>query len=143
MASQIVIRKITEVAEMLPHFSLIQLLSPQLDMVQYENMLHDMVPHNYGQMAAFEGETCIAVSGYWLGTKLYCGKYIEIDNFIVHPDHRARGTGKLLLDRILDEGRANDCNMAMLDAYVENFRAHHFYYREGFIARGYHFLRQI
>ena len=31
----------------------------------------------------------------------------------------------------------------MLDAYVENFKAHKFYYREGFIARGFHYLKKL
>jgi hypothetical protein len=49
-----------------------------------------MVPHNYKQLAVFENEICIAVTGFWTGTKLWSGKYIEIDNFIVHPEHRSK-----------------------------------------------------
>jgi GNAT superfamily N-acetyltransferase len=30
----------------------------------------------------------------WFGIKLWCGKYLEIDNFIVHPEHRKKGIGK-------------------------------------------------
>jgi hypothetical protein len=46
--------------------------------------------HNYKQLAVFENEICIAVTGFWTGTKLWSGKYIEIDNFIVHPEHRSK-----------------------------------------------------
>jgi len=31
----------------------------------------------------------------------------------------------------------------MLDAYVENFKAHRFYYRHGFHARGFHYLKRL
>jgi ribosomal protein S18 acetylase RimI-like enzyme len=59
-----------------------------------------MVPHNYKQLAVFENEICIAVTGFWTGTKLWSGKYIEIDNFIVHPEHRSKGLGKMMTDYI-------------------------------------------
>jgi hypothetical protein len=45
-----------------------------------------MVPHNYKQIAVLKGmfvSVCL-----WFGIKLWCGKYLEIDNFIVHPEHR-------------------------------------------------------
>ena len=141
MLSDLEIVRLTTVEEMLPSFPLIRLLSPQLTAGEYEKMLRDMVPHNYFQAAIYLDEACVAVSGYWIGTKLYSGKYIEIDNFIVHPDHRSKNFGKRLQEWILAEGKANGCVIAMLDAYVENFRAHHFYYREGFIARGFHYLK--
>jgi ribosomal protein S18 acetylase RimI-like enzyme len=28
------------------------------------------------------------------------GRYIEIDNFIVHPEHRSKGLGKMMTDYI-------------------------------------------
>ncbi|MBS1584554.1 MAG: GNAT family N-acetyltransferase [Bacteroidetes bacterium] len=140
---EIVIRKLSTVAEMLPNYYLITQLSPQLTVEAYRSMLPEMVPNNYYQAAAYDGDHCIGVSGYWICTKLYSGKYIEIDNFVVDEHWRSAGVGKLLLNWLLDEGRRNGCRTAMLDAYVENFKAHHFYYREGFIARGFHYLKPL
>jgi ribosomal protein S18 acetylase RimI-like enzyme len=57
-----------------------------------------MVPHNYKQLAVFENEICIAVTGF--GQEQNYGKYIEIDNFIVHPEHRSKGLGKMMTDYI-------------------------------------------
>jgi GNAT superfamily N-acetyltransferase len=139
----IVIKKLTTVEEMLPNYKLITQLSPQLTEEAYRTMLPDMVPNNYYQAAAFEDGKCIGVSGYWICTKLYSGKYLEIDNFVIDEHSRSKGVGKLVLDWMLDEARNNGCRTAMLDAYVENFKAHHFYYREGFIARGFHYLKAL
>jgi len=139
----ITIRKLVTVDEMLPAYDLIRQLSPQLTAADYVAMLPDMVPNNYYQAAAYDGDVCVAVSGYWIGTKLYSGKYIEIDNFVVDQAYRSKGVGQQLLNWMLDEGRRNNCRTAMLDAYVENFKAHHFYYREGFIARGFHYLKPL
>jgi hypothetical protein len=41
-----------------------------------------MVPYLYKQIAVFEGDVCVG-PGLWFGIKLWCGKYLEIDNFIV------------------------------------------------------------
>jgi ribosomal protein S18 acetylase RimI-like enzyme len=77
-----------------------------------------MVPHNYKQLAVFENEICIAVTGFWTGTKLWSGKYIEIDNFIVHPEHRSKGLGKMMTDYIDVKAKEN-CSMIVLDALQE------------------------
>jgi ribosomal protein S18 acetylase RimI-like enzyme len=52
----------------------------------------------------------------WTGTKLWSGKYIEIDNFIVHPEHRSKGLGKMMTDYV--KGKEN-CSMIVLDALQE------------------------
>ena len=128
---------------MLPNYALIRQLSPQLKADDYERLLQQMVPYNYCQVTAWDGDSCVAVSGYWICTKLYSGKYMEIDNFVVGEEYRCKGIGKQLLDWMLEEARSYGCQTVMLDAYVENFKAHHFYYREGFIARGFHYLKPL
>jgi len=133
--------KLTTVEQMLPNWQLITQLTATLTQENYEQYLTEMVPHNYYQVVAYHGETCAGISGYWMATKLYSGKYLEIDNFVVDSNYRNAGVGKQMVDWLETEARANDCRIMMLDAYVENFKAHRFYYREGFIARGYHYLK--
>ena len=128
---------------MIPSFPLIKQLTASLTEEDYLRMLTDMVPHNYYQVAAYHNNKPIAVSGYWLATKLYCGKYLEIDNFVVDEAYRSKQIGKMLVDWMLEEAKRNGCETALLDAYVENFKAHKFYYKQGFIARGFHYLKKI
>src|ERR1043165_5061166 len=120
MQPEISIREITSLDEMLLYHSLIQQLSPALTFDEYKELLALMIPHNYHMAGAYRDETCIGISGYWLGAKLYSGKYLEIDNFVIDKEHRSRGTGKLLLDWMVDEARKFGCRYTMLDAYVEN-----------------------
>lgn len=143
MESGILLKKLSTVEEMLPHYDLIAQLSPQLSMEQYRELLTIMVGRSYYQVAAYENGRCVGVSGYWLGAKLYSGKYLEIDNFIVEASSRHKGIGKLLVDWMVAEAKAQGCETVMLDAYVENFTAHKFYYRQGFVARGFHYLKKI
>lgn len=139
----ITLRTLTTVEEMLPHWRLVVQLTADLSQEAYGALLREMVPHNYFQVAAFEGEACIGLSGYWIGHKLYSGKYLEIDNFIVDEAHRGKGVGERMLDRMAEEARRAGCHVLMLDAYVENFKAHRFYYRNGFHARGFHYLKRL
>jgi GNAT superfamily N-acetyltransferase len=143
MRPRVTLRKLTTVEEMLPRRSLIVQLTPQLTQEAYAHMLPAMVAHNYFQVVAEENDRNVAVSGYWIGHKLYCGKYLEIDNFVVDSSHRSSGVGSMLVEWLEVEARREGCALLMLDAYVENFKAHRFYYRHGFHARGFHYLKHL
>jgi GNAT superfamily N-acetyltransferase len=58
----------------------------------------------------------------WSGTKLWSGKYLEIDNFIVHPEHRKKGIGKMLTDYVDAKAKELGCTMIVLDALLEIMR---------------------
>lgn len=110
---------------------------------RYKSFLVDMIEINYKQVAVFDKQTCIGLSGFWFGTKLWTGKYLEIDNFIVHPDYRKKGVGKILTDYIDKKAIELKCTCIVLDAFTGNFVAHKFYYNQGFVPRGFHFIKTI
>ena len=122
---------------------LIKELTPDVNAEDYKKMLQEMTPHNYFQVGVYEGEKLLAISGYWICTKIYCGKYLEIDNFVVDKEYRSKNIGKTLVDWMLNEAKKQGCKTVLLDAYVENFKAHKFYYQQGFIARGFHYLKRL
>jgi GNAT superfamily N-acetyltransferase len=135
------IKELTTLDEMLSNIEVIRFLYPTFTLEKYESYLVDMIPHNYKQVAVFENEICVAVSGFWSGTKLWSGKYIEIDNFIVHPEHRSKGLGKMMTDYIDAKAKEMGCTMIVLDAFTGNFTAHRFYYNQGYVPKGFHFLK--
>ncbi|TGD58767.1 GNAT family N-acetyltransferase [Flavobacterium humi] len=126
---------------MLAQIQVMKHLYPKLTLAKYQLYLQDMVPHNYKQVAIFEKEVCVGISGYWTGTKLWCGKYIELDNFIVSPDHRSKGIGKIITDYINDKAEEIGCTNIVLDAFTTNFAAHRFYYNQGYGPKGFHFVK--
>lgn len=134
------LRTLTTVENMLPHLVLIQQLTPTMTAERYRELLTAMVPHRYAMVAAYEGNVCMGLSGYWIGHKLYSGKYVEIDNFIVDVPYRERGVGQALLEHLRAVALAERCEQLMLDAYLSNAGAHAFYERFGFTKRGYHFM---
>lgn len=137
------IRELKTIGEMISQLSVMQELYPTLTEIQYYEMLTEMIPNNYGQIAVFENEKCVGISGYWIGTKLWCGKYLELDNVIVSKEYRSKGVGKILSDFLDNKAHLNNCTIQVLDAYTTNFKAHRFYYNQGFSPKGFHFVKII
>ena len=135
--------ELTSVAEMLEQLPTMKFLYPNMIMERYESFLNEMIPKAYKQIAVFEGNTCVGLTGLWVGTKLWTGKYLEIDNFVVHPDFRNQGIGKLLTDYIAEKAKEMQCTCIVLDAFTGNFPAHRFYYNQGYVPRGFHFIKTI
>ena len=135
------IKELTTVSQMLAQIEVMQNLYPKLSIEKYESYLNEMIPRGYVQIGVFENDVCMGITGCWFGTKLWSGKYLEIDNFIVHPEHRSKGIGKQLTDYVNQKGIDLDCSMIVLDAFTGNFPAHRFYYNQGYAPRGFHFLK--
>ena len=102
-----------------------------------------MIPHNYKQLVVFENDVCVGMTGFWFGTKLWTGKYLEIDNFVTHPDHRKKGIAKLMTDYLAEKANNLGCTCIVLDAFTGNFDAHRFYYNQGYVPKGFHFIKTI
>jgi GNAT superfamily N-acetyltransferase len=137
------IKELTSLQEMLSQIEIIKFLYPNMTIERYQGFLEDMIPKSYKQLAVFEGDSCIGLTGFWFGTKLWTGKYLEIDNFIVHPKYRKKGIGKLLTQFINEKAKELKCTCIVLDAFTGNFEAHRFYYNQGYVPRGFHFIKTI
>ncbi len=137
------VRELNSKKDMLEQLEVLQELYPNLTHGYYDEMLTSMIPCNYGQVAVFDGEECIGISGYWQGTKIWCGKYIELDNVVVKKSARGTGAGKLMQEYLQAKAEETNCNIMVLDAYSHNFKAHRFYYNQGYAPRGFHFIKFI
>lgn len=135
------IKELTTKQEMLAQYEVMLHLYTNFTLEKYDSYLTEMIPHNYKQVAVFENEVCVGLSGLWSGTKLWSGKYLEIDNFIVHPEHRKKGIGKMMTDYVDAKAKELGCTMIVLDAFTGNYTAHRFYYNQGYIPKGFHFLK--
>lgn len=137
------VKELTSMEEMLLYLPVMQELYPNLTVEYYSGLLERMLPHNYGQIAVFDGEKCLGISGYWCGTKLWCGPYIEMDNVIVIAAARGTGAGKALAVYLEEKAKTLGCHVMTLDAYNNNFAAHRFYYNQGYAPRGFHFIKLL
>ncbi|OXA94427.1 GNAT family N-acetyltransferase [Flavobacterium hercynium] len=137
------LKDLTTIEEMVEQIDTMRFLYPNLSEEKYRSYLSEMVPHNYSQIGVFENEVCLGITGCWSATKLWTGKYLEIDNFVVNPNFRSKGIGKLLTDYIEQKAIDLGCSSIVLDAFTANFAAHRFYYNQGYGPKGFHFVKII
>jgi len=137
------VQEITSKEEMLANLILLQEVYPNLTEEDYSKELDEMLLHNYGQVGVFIDNECVGITGYWIGTKLWCGKYLELDNVVVSEKHQSKGIGKVLFDFMEHKAKDLNCNMLALDSYTTNFKAHKFFYKQDFAPKGFHFINII
>ncbi|MFC0780108.1 GNAT family N-acetyltransferase [Flavobacterium sp. HJSW_4] len=137
----LLIRELTTIEDMEAQINTIRFLYPNISLEKYRLFLSEMLPHNYIQIAVFEDEICLGLTGCWSATKLWTGKYLEIDNFVVNPEYRSKGIGKMLTDYVEKKAIELNCSSIVLDAFTGNFGAHRFYYNQGYAPKGFHFVK--
>jgi GNAT superfamily N-acetyltransferase len=135
--------ELKNISEMLQQFPIIQELYPDMSLETYQNYLTEMLTNSYGMVIVQEGNQTLGLSGFWINTKLWCGKYLELDNVIVSENHRNKGVGQLISSFLEQKAKENNCLLLALDAYTNNFPAHKFYYNQGFVPKGFHFIKPI
>jgi ribosomal protein S18 acetylase RimI-like enzyme len=99
-------------------------------------------PH-YQIVGAFSGQQLVAVCGAWIATKIWCGRYLEIDNLVVDPECRSSGVGTQLIRHLEKMAHEKNCTLLVLDSYTNNHRSHRLYHRLGFEIWGFHFIKPI
>lgn len=134
---------LTDKQTMLKFIAILQELYPSLTIEQYASELDLMLPHNYSQLVVFDQGECIAICGIWIGNKLWVGKYLELDNIIVKETARSKGVGELIFKTLEQKAKDENCNMMALDSYTSNFKAHKFFYNQGFGPKGFHFVKLL
>ncbi|MEI7978396.1 MAG: GNAT family N-acetyltransferase [Bacteroidota bacterium] len=141
--NNITIKIIDSATEMYAQYDLIKQLSKNVSYQNYCLMIDEMVLLNYKQAVAYLNNKPVGVCGYWINTKIYAGKYVELDNVVTDENYRGKKIGALLCNFVLKIAKENYCKTAMLDAYLENESAHSFYQNLGFDKKGYHFIKSI
>ena len=98
---------------------------------------------NYQMIGAYIEETLVGIAGYWILTRFYSGRYVQVGNMVVDENYRSLGIGKTMLNFIENEGKKRDCQHFILDSRLDNKKSHDFYLREGFEIMGYHFMKDL
>lgn len=135
------IRILSQKAEMLAHLDIVKQLYPEFTFEKYGTLLDEMLKANYQQVIVTKNNKTIALTGVWIGTKLWSGKYIEIDSFVVDEDFRGQKIGDILIKEVHKIAEKEGANQIVLDAFTTNFTAGKFYINHGFQPKGFHFVK--
>ena len=133
-------------ADIEPTIELMVLLNPQCPSTELrERYLHILERHaaDYHCIGCWSDGQLIGLSGAWIMTKVWCGKYLEVDHLIVHPSQRLRGAASMMLQHWQGVATAEQCNIVVLDSYTSNFDSHRLYHKHGFEIWGFHFVKSL
>ena len=127
------------IPEILP---LIQQLNPNTSIEILEDRQRRMFEFdNYKCFGFYENEKLIGLSSGWITVKLYSDKQLEMDNVIMDESFQSKGYGKVFISEIETWAKENDCKTVELNAYVQNDKAHKFYFKQGYKVIGFHFQK--
>jgi GNAT superfamily N-acetyltransferase len=137
-------RDVAEV-ELAEAVRLLCILNPDTEPAEIRRRLGSIMadhPH-YRLHGVWDGGRLLGVAGSWIGTRIWCGRYLEIDNLVVDPEARSSGAGSRLIKHLEDIARISGCEMLILDAYTGNHASHRLYHRLGLEIWGFHFVKPL
>ncbi|RFN59850.1 GNAT family N-acetyltransferase [Marixanthomonas ophiurae] len=102
-----------------------------------------MSKENYECLGIYDLEKLIGICGLWFQTRHYAGKSMELDHVYIDNEYQSKGVGKKLMEFVTEYAVKKECNWLELNTYVHNFASHKFYYNQGFVAKGYHFVKEL
>ncbi|TCO83386.1 acetyltransferase (GNAT) family protein [Plasticicumulans lactativorans] len=115
-------------------------LRPDVPADEYLGTVRRMMQSDgYRLAAVYDGGEVRAVAGYRVMEMLYCGRILYVDDLNTDAAARSQGYGKVLLDWLKAEARAQGCRQLHLDSGVQREQTHRFYFREGLAINCYHF----
>jgi len=141
---EIIIKKLNNRAEIALTFPILIQHHQHINEVDFLKAVDEILAEeNYQMIAAYINEEVVGIAGYWVLTRFYSGKYVQVGNMVVDEKRRNLGIGKKILDFIEVEGKRQGCQHFILDSRLDNKKSHDFYLREGFEVMGYHFMKDI
>ncbi|MDC8006059.1 GNAT family N-acetyltransferase [Aureisphaera galaxeae] len=103
----------------------------------------EMAQQRYECLGIYDGDALIGVCGMWFQTRHYAGRSCEVDHVIIDDTYRGQGIGDKMMQFVYEHAKKKGCRWVELNTYVHNFPSHKFYYNQGFVAKGYHFIKDI
>jgi len=117
-------------------------LYPNLPTETIKSRLEEIKNLNWACLGIFDKDSLVGISGYWLNTRLYCGKYLYVDHFVVNDAFRETGVGALLMQKIKEIADQNLCSHICLDTFTGNLQAQHYWSKHQFNIVGFHYVLQ-
>lgn len=120
-------------------------LNPETPAIIITQRLRSLLAEHthYQLFGAFTSGRLVGVAGAWIATKIWCGRYLEIDNLVVSTEQRSSGIGSLLIRHLEELAHQRDCKIVIMDSYTNNHPSHRLYHRLGFEIWGFHFIKPL
>ena len=144
MRSQIEIRHIESDVDLEASFSVMKELRPHLsDPATYAAQIARQRAQGYRLLAAWRDDAIVGLAGYRLQDNLIYGRFIYVDDLVVTASLHRGGLGEGLLQAARQQAVALHCKHFVLDTGLHMALAQRFYFRQGLLAKGMHFVEAL
>ena len=131
-------------AQCLACFTVMRELRPHLDDPQaFVRQMLRQADQGYRLLAAWRGDEVLALAGYRVQENTLYGRFVYIDDLVTAAGERSSGLGRQLIEAVRADAHRLGCARLVLDTGLDNALAQRFYYRQGLLARGMHFVQQV
>ena len=125
-------------------FDLMRVLRPHVtDPTNYVAQLARQSEQGYRLLAAWDAGHVVGLAGYRELENLLYGRFIYVDDLVVHPDLQRSGLGARLLNAVREDAVQRGCAHFVLDTGLHMPLAQRFYFRQGLLAHGMHFTQSL
>jgi GNAT superfamily N-acetyltransferase len=144
METSVTFLHLTDRAELFAAFDLMKQLRPHLDEAEaFVTQVVRQFDQGYRLLAAREDDRVVGLAGYRAQTNLLYGPFFYVDDLVVDGGFRRTGLGSQLLDVVRQLARDAGCAHLVLDTGLHMPLAQRFYFRNGLLARGMHFVEPL
>lgn len=137
-------RQLCSDADIQAGFELMHQLRPHLeDLISFTQQVERQSRRGYRLWGLWQDEQLAGLIGFRESENMLYGCYLYVDDLVVDASQRHSGLGAELLDKVRDEARQLGCSHLVLDTGLHKPLAQRFYFREGLLATGMHFVQQL
>src|SRR5699024_10550017 len=136
--------RVTTEQDCLNCFAVMRELRPHLaDASTFAAQVLRQAQGGYRLLAAWRDDAVIGLIGYRIQENLMNGRFLFVDDLVVHADERRSGLGAHLLNATRREAREAGCRQLVLDTGLGMALAQRFYFRQGLLTRGIGFYEEL
>jgi GNAT superfamily N-acetyltransferase len=138
------IRSIEQVADISACHAVMMELRPHLkDADSFVRQVMRQREHGFRLSAALCEGRIAGIIGYRLQENLLYGRFVFVDDLVVHEEFRSHGIGAQLLAVARAYARDSGCRHFVLDTGLHKALAQRFYFRQGLLAHAMGFSETI
>ncbi len=144
MRSAIDIRHIENDADLAASFTVMRELRPHLtDTTAYVEQIKRQYAQGYRLLAAWRNGSIVGLAGYRSLESTIYSRFVYVDDLVVTSTLHRSGIGELLLQSTRQQAALLSCKNFVLDTGLHMALAQRFYFRQGLLARGMHFVEAL
>ncbi|RQO33482.1 GNAT family N-acetyltransferase [Herminiimonas sp. KBW02] len=144
MPAEVDIRHIESDADLAASFAVMQELRPHLtDSAAYVEQIKRQYAQGYRLLAAWREGRIVGLTGYRLQESTIYSRFAYVDDLVVTSTLHRSGIGELLLQSARQQAAMSGCKNFVLDTGLHMALAQRFYFRQGLLARGMHFVEAL